>query len=106
MRGINLKHLHYFWAVAHQASIAAASEHLFVTPQTISAQLKELEGSLGCKLLRRNGKTLTLTAAGETALEYADGIFELRRGIGYGAGVRARCNQANSLVHHPFCNLA
>lgn len=79
MRDINLKHLHYFWAVAHQGSIAAASEHLFVTPQTISAQLKELESSLGHKLFRRSGKSLSLSQAGETALSYADGIFDLRR---------------------------
>ncbi|MDX1497622.1 MAG: transcriptional activator NhaR [Salinisphaeraceae bacterium] len=77
MQNINLKHLHYFWAVAHEGSIAAASERLFITPQTISAQLKHLESRLGQPLFHRNGKSLSLTRAGETALAYADQIFDL-----------------------------
>lgn len=79
MRDINLKHLHYFWAVAHEGSIAAASERLFVTPQTISAQLKQLEASIGIPLFQRRGTGLTLTRSGETALDYADAIFDLRK---------------------------
>lgn len=79
MRDLNLKHLHYFWVVAREGSIAAASERLFVTPQTISAQLKLLEEQLGQKLLQRRGTGLALTHAGETALGYADRIFDLSR---------------------------
>ena len=77
MKNINLKHLHYFWAVAHEGSIAAASERLFITPQTISAQLKQLESRLDQQLFHRSGKTMSLTPAGETALAYADQIFDL-----------------------------
>ncbi len=79
MRDINLKHLHYFWVVAREGSIAAASERLFVSPQTISAQLKQLEAQLQQALFSRRGTGLTLTPAGETALGYADTIFDLRR---------------------------
>ncbi len=79
MRELNLKHLHYFWVVAREGSIAAASDRLLVTPQTISAQLKQLEGRLGQPLFQRRGTGLALTRAGETALRYADTIFDLSK---------------------------
>ncbi len=40
---INYKHLHYFYVVAREGSIAKASELLHLTPQTISGQLSVLE---------------------------------------------------------------
>ncbi|MFT5063784.1 MAG: LysR family transcriptional activator of nhaA [Gammaproteobacteria bacterium] len=79
MNNINLKHLHYFWVVAQEGSIVAASERLFVTPQTISAQLKQLEKRLPRPLLKRQGNGITLTQDGELALEYADAIFDLSK---------------------------
>ena len=50
---INYKHLHYFWAVAKEGSIARASERLNLTPQTISGQLGLLEDHLGEALFTR-----------------------------------------------------
>jgi len=44
---LNLKHLRYFWSVASHGSIARAAESLYLTPQTISGQLRELEEQLG-----------------------------------------------------------
>ncbi len=78
MNALNLKHLRYFWVVAHEGSIAAASERLFVTPQTISMQIRELEARVGKDLFRREGRGLSLTRAGEIALHYADEIFDLQ----------------------------
>lgn len=77
MNSINYKHLHYFWVVAKEGSIARASEQLHLTPQTISGQLSLLEKSIGKKLFSRSGRNLVLTEAGRTALEYADDIFLL-----------------------------
>lgn len=77
MNNINYKHLHYFWVVAKEGSIARASEQLHLTPQTISGQLSLLEKSIGKKLFSRSGRNLVLTEAGRTALEYADDIFLL-----------------------------
>jgi len=77
MNSINYKHLHYFWVVAKEGSIARASEQLHLTPQTISGQLSLLEKSVGKKLFSRSGRNLVLTEAGRTALEYADDIFLL-----------------------------
>ena len=74
---INYKHLHYFWVVAKEGSIARASERLHLTPQTISGQLSVLEDNLGETLFNRVGRNLELTETGRLALSYADDIFSL-----------------------------
>lgn len=74
---LNLKHLRYFWAVASQGSIARAAEALFVTPQTISGQVHELERQVGSKLFRRDGRRLALTETGRLVYSYADEMFRL-----------------------------
>lgn len=74
---INYKHLHYFWVVAKEGSIARASERLHLTPQTISGQLSVLEEHLGEDLFARAGRNLELTETGRLVLSYADEIFSL-----------------------------
>jgi LysR family transcriptional activator of nhaA len=74
---INYKHLHYFWVVAKEGSIARASERLSLTPQTISGQLSLLEDHLGEALFTRVGRNLELTETGRLVLSYADEIFSL-----------------------------
>ncbi len=76
---INYKHLHYFWMVAHEGSIARASDKLHVTPQTISGQLSLLEDRFGNALFDKVGRGLQLTESGRLVLRYADEIFELGR---------------------------
>jgi len=77
MRHINYNHLFYFWNVANEGSIAGASRKLFLTPQTISAQIKLLEEVSESPLFEKSGRTLTLTAYGETVKGFADEIFSL-----------------------------
>jgi LysR family transcriptional activator of nhaA len=74
---INYKHLHYFFVVAKEGSIARASELLHLTPQTISGQLSVLEENMGEDLFRRSGRNLVLTETGRLVLSYADEIFSL-----------------------------
>lgn len=74
---MNYKHLHYFWTVARTGSVARASERLHLTPQTLSAQINQLEKSLGTELFRPAGRGIELTEAGRLALGYADEIFTL-----------------------------
>lgn len=74
---INYKHLQYFWMVAKEGSISKASKLLFLTPQTISGQLSQLEEQLGVKLFKRVGRNLELTEAGKTVQSYADDIYSL-----------------------------
>ena len=77
MPSLNYQHLYYFWVVAHEGSIAAATKRLYLAQPTISAQIHALEKSLGEKLFVRRGRGLALTEAGHLALRYADGIFTL-----------------------------
>ncbi len=74
---MNYKHLHYFWTVLRTGSIARASEQLHLTPQTLSGQIKQLEGRLGKPLLRKAGRGLEATEAGKLVQRYADEIFTL-----------------------------
>ena len=77
MRHLNYNHLYYFWTVAREGTIAQASERLYLTPQTISGQLRLLEESIGVKLFARSGRNLVLTDAGHDVFRYADEIFQL-----------------------------
>jgi LysR family transcriptional activator of nhaA len=74
---LNLKHLRYFWSVASHGSIARAADSLYLTPQTISGQLVELEQQVGAKLFQRDGRRLVLTETGRLVFSYADEIFRL-----------------------------
>lgn len=74
---VNYKHLHYFWMVAREGSIARASKQLHLTPQTISGQLSQLEEQLGTALFSRAGRGLELTENGRLVLSYAKEIFSL-----------------------------
>lgn len=104
MHDLNYSHLHYFWAVARDGSIAAACKRLHVTQPTISGQLRTLERSLGEKLFARVGRGLELTDAGRTVFRYADEIFalggelvEALRGSGGGRPAEARIGVADAL---------
>ncbi len=77
LRPLNFKHLRYFAEVARRGSVTSAARSLFVSPQTVSGQIQELEASVGQALFDRVGKRLVLTSIGETALDYANAIFAL-----------------------------
>lgn len=91
---MNFKHLYYFWVAAKAGGVLRAGEQLHTTPQTLSGQIKLLEGRLGRKLFRKSGRKLELTDDGRVALRYADDIFALgseleaalRRRSGEGGG--------------------
>ena len=73
----NYKHLYYFWVVAKEGGISRAADKLDMAVQTISAQVRELERSLGYALLKPAGRSLVLTDAGIAAMAQADLIFQL-----------------------------
>ena len=72
---LNYHHLRYFWIVAREGGLKKAAEKLHVSPPSISAQISELETTLGEKLFRKAGRNNVLTDAGQIALRYADEIF-------------------------------
>ena len=73
----NYKHLYYFWVVAKEGGISRAADKLDMAVQTVSAQVRELERSLGYALLKPAGRGLVLTEAGQATLQQADLIFQL-----------------------------
>jgi len=79
MEWLNYHHLLYFWTVAKEGSIVKASESLMLAQPTISAQIRQLEQSLGEKLFKRSGRSLVLTDVGHAVYGYADEIFSLGR---------------------------
>lgn len=77
MQWINYHHLFYFWTIAKEGSITRACEKLRLAQPTVSAQLRDLEHSLGEKLFDREGRGLRITDSGKLVLQYADEIFSL-----------------------------
>jgi LysR family transcriptional regulator, transcriptional activator of nhaA len=73
----NYKHLYYFWVVAKEGGISRAADKLDMAVQTVSAQVRELERSLGYALLKPAGRGLVLTEAGLATMQQADQIFQL-----------------------------
>jgi LysR family transcriptional activator of nhaA len=72
----NYRHLYYFWVVAKEGGMSRAAARLDMAVQTVSAQVRELERSLGVQLLRPAGRGVALTEAGQRALQQAEVIFE------------------------------
>lgn len=74
---LNYHHLFYFRTIATEGSIAKAAEKLRLGQPTLSAQLKQLEDSLGTSLFERRHRRLELSEQGRAALQYANEIFRL-----------------------------
>ncbi|HRK39044.1 MAG TPA: LysR substrate-binding domain-containing protein [Burkholderiaceae bacterium] len=77
MTTYNYKHLFYFWVVAKEGGMSRAAERLGMAVQTISAQVRELERSLGYQLLKPVGRNVGLTEAGQAAYAQAEQLFQL-----------------------------
>ncbi|MDD5207834.1 MAG: LysR family transcriptional regulator [Elusimicrobiales bacterium] len=76
---INYHHLYYFYIIAREGSISRACKILLLAQSTLSAQLMQLEASLGGKLFERKKQRLLLTEKGRMVLGYAESIFEMGR---------------------------
>jgi LysR family transcriptional activator of nhaA len=74
---LNYRHLYYFWVVAKEGGMARAAERLGMAVQTVSAQVRLLEQSLGYALFKPAGRGMALTDAGVAAMSHADQIFQL-----------------------------
>ncbi len=92
---ITLKQLRAFVAIAHAKSFAEACELLHLTQPAISISIKNLEETIGGKLLSRSTRTVSLTPEGKKFLPIAKRlltdfddafielgeIFSLKRGL-------------------------
>ncbi|GCE48952.1 DNA-binding transcriptional LysR family regulator [Thermosporothrix hazakensis] len=77
MRTINLHQLATFQVVAKHCSYVRAAEELHFSQPAVSAQIRQLEESLGVKLFDKIGRRTHLTQAGEELYFYSRKIFSL-----------------------------
>lgn len=73
----NYRHLYYFWVVAKEGGMSRGAERLGMAVQTVSAQVRALEQSLGHALFKPAGRGMALTEAGLVAVAHADQIFQI-----------------------------
>ena len=69
--------LRVFRAVARHLNFRLAAEELLLTQPAVTQQIKALESELGVALFERAGGHVSLTAAGEVLLPYADRLAGL-----------------------------
>ncbi|WP_419148448.1 HTH-type transcriptional activator IlvY [Pseudoalteromonas 'SMAR'] len=68
---MNHKQLKYFLALADTLHFSRASERCFVSPPTLSRQIKQLEEEVGAPLFLRDNRTVELTQQGKAFIHYA-----------------------------------
>jgi LysR family transcriptional regulator, cyn operon transcriptional activator len=61
---IEIRHLHYFLAVARAGSFSRAADRLALSQPSVSQKMRDLEAGLRVSLFQRRGKRILLTAAG------------------------------------------
>jgi DNA-binding transcriptional LysR family regulator len=71
------RRLQVFHAVAKQSSFTKAAETLFMTQPAVTFQIKQLEEHFNTRLFDRGHGKISLTAAGDVVLEYAEKILSL-----------------------------
>lgn len=78
---MDVRHLRYFVAVATERSFSRAAEKLHIAQPPLSRQIRQLEEELGVRLIDREKRPLTLTAAGRLLLEQAHRVLDDMHGL-------------------------
>ncbi len=80
-KGSRFKQLRAFNQAARLGSVTRAAEALFLSQPAVSLQLAALEGELGVQLFERQGRRLSLTAAGQVFHELAGPLMDALDGL-------------------------
>jgi LysR family carnitine catabolism transcriptional activator len=72
---INLRQLRTFVTVGRLRSFTRAAQALHATQPALSAQIRELEETLGVRLFDRSTRSVTLTQAGEDLMPAVDSVL-------------------------------
>lgn len=78
MKGLTLKHLRYFEALAAQGHFGRAAEVSAISQPALSMQIKELEDILGAPLFERSARKVRLTGFGK---QFATRVREILRAV-------------------------
>jgi DNA-binding transcriptional LysR family regulator len=78
---MELRRLRLLHELSQRGTVASVAAALSYSPSSVSVQLAELEREAGTKLLRRVGRNLELTAAGERLATYAEQALSADEGI-------------------------
>ncbi|MBO0683884.1 MAG: LysR family transcriptional regulator [Candidatus Dormibacteraeota bacterium] len=73
---MELAELRAFASVARLSSLTAAGHQLGLSQSTVSRMVQRLEGELGLPLLRRGGRSVSITPAGRRFLLWAESTLE------------------------------
>ncbi|MFF4310835.1 LysR family transcriptional regulator [Streptomyces sp. NPDC001507] len=83
---MELRQLEYFVAVAEERNFTRAAERVRISQSGVSAQIRQLERELGAELFDRSARTVTLTVAGQAALDYARAALTAAGAVGQAVG--------------------
>lgn len=73
---MELRHLHYFIAVAEELNFSRAAERLHMAQPPLSQQIRQLEAELGFQLFHRTKRQVQLTEAGHTFLTEVQQVLQ------------------------------
>lgn len=73
---VTLRQLRAFLAVARTGSFTLAAESLYITQSALSGLVKDLEASLGARLVDRSTRRVHLTAIGESLQPRLDAVID------------------------------
>lgn len=77
----SLRQLSYLVALAERLSFTQAAQDCFVTQSTLSSGLKELESTLGARLVERDRQTVRMTPLGEQVVERSRALLGSARDL-------------------------
>lgn len=72
---LNINQLRAFFTAAKFNSVSEAAHELMVTPPAVTMQVKQLEETLGIRLMFRHGNAIRLTDVGKTVFKKSKVIF-------------------------------
>ena len=94
---LDIRLMRYFLVVAEEEHVGRAAERLHISQPALSKQIRRFEDTLGVPLLRRVGRGIALTAAGEQLRDEArrllpevEGALERTRGAWHGRSGQVR----------------